>query len=171
MRPLSFGGFLKQYVRELSKQNTLSIFRLAKEADHENPRLREPLVLYALFHDKSDVLFRATEEKWLDIELLQHSPEKLLSMMGGDSLELPENYKKVYRSYCSVTSKKHTDSQTKELLRKRIMQCQEEKGVSNYRLYRDFNLNHGNVNAYLKHGDTGKVCLNTARKMLEQAKA
>ena len=44
MRPLTFSGFLKQYVRKLSTQDTLGIYKLAEEAEHENPLLREPLV-------------------------------------------------------------------------------------------------------------------------------
>ena len=170
MKPLTFKGFLKQYLLKISGQNTLSVFRLAEAAEHENPRLREPLVLYALFHDKAHVLRRAAVGSWLDREILAYSLGKVKELLEADSDVLPANYRKVYRSYCSVASKKQSDDHTKELLRKRTLQLQEENRISNYRLYRDLKLNSGNVNAYLKHGDTGKVSLDTARKLFERAK-
>ena len=43
MRELTFKGFLKQYVRELSNGKTNNIYRLVKETSEENPRLYEPL--------------------------------------------------------------------------------------------------------------------------------
>ncbi len=51
MRKLTFEGFLKQYVAELSGVQTASIHRLAACLS-ENPRLKEPLFLYALAYDK-----------------------------------------------------------------------------------------------------------------------
>ena len=51
MRKLTFEGFLKQYVTELSGVQTASIHKLAN-CLHENPRLKEPLYLYALVFDK-----------------------------------------------------------------------------------------------------------------------
>ena len=59
MRKLTFEGFLKQYVAELSGVQTASIHRLA-DCLSENPRLKEPLFLYALAYDKVDLLLRYT---------------------------------------------------------------------------------------------------------------
>jgi len=170
MKPLTFKGFLKQYVQELSGQSTLSVFRLAGEAEQKNPRLREPLTLYALFHDKVHVLRRGAKGTWLEHEVLSLEPEKVVELLERDSEALPANYQKMYHSYCSIAGKKQSDDHTKELLRKRTRQLQEEHRISNYRLYRDLGLNAGNVNAYLKHGDAGKVSLETARRLFEQVK-
>ena len=167
MRKLTFKGFLTQYVRELSTQDTLSVYRLAKEAEHENPRLREPLTLYSLFCGHAHVLRRAAKGDWLDREVLDFMPEELMPMLEDEHSKLHENYKKVYRSYRSVASKQQTDDNTKRLLLERTRRRQAESGVSNYRLYRDLGLNPGNVNAYLKHGDVGKVSLDTARKLYQ----
>ena len=49
MKELTFVGFLSLYVRELSMSGTNSISKLASEAATDNYRLREPLLLYALF--------------------------------------------------------------------------------------------------------------------------
>ena len=62
MRELTFRGFLKQYVFSLSSLNTYGLYKLTAEAATTNPRLREPLFLYALFSDKSDVLLQATKD-------------------------------------------------------------------------------------------------------------
>ena len=170
MKPLTFVGFLKQYVRELSGEDTLKIFRLAEDAEHANPRLREPLVFYALFSNKVDVLSRAVRGKWLEKGIIQRSPQDMLALLESDSDILPDNYRKVYRSYRSVASRMQTENYTKELMLNRIRQLQEENDISNYRLYSTLKLNPGNVNAFLKHGDTGKVSLDTARKIYECAK-
>ena len=50
MRKLTFEGFLKQYVAELSGVQTASVHKLAA-CLNENPRLKEPLFLYALAYD------------------------------------------------------------------------------------------------------------------------
>ena len=60
MRKLTFEGFLKQYVVELSGVQTASVHKLA-DCMTENPRLKEPLYLYALAFDKVDLLLRYTE--------------------------------------------------------------------------------------------------------------
>ena len=59
MRKLTFEGFLKQYVAELSGVQTASIHKLA-DCLSENPRLKEPLFLYALAYDKVDLLLHYT---------------------------------------------------------------------------------------------------------------
>ena len=51
MRKLTFEGFLKQYVAELSGVETASVHKLADRMA-ENPRLKEPLFLYALAFNK-----------------------------------------------------------------------------------------------------------------------
>ena len=52
-------------------------------------------------------------------------------------------------------------------MQKKIVEMKKEKGITNYRIYKALNLNPGNVNSFLKNGDTGKVGLNTARRMLK----
>ena len=57
MRKLTFKGFLKKYVAELAGVQTASVHKLA-DCMTENPRLKEPLFLYALAFDKVDWLLR-----------------------------------------------------------------------------------------------------------------
>ena len=81
MRELTFRGFLTQYVRQLSEQETNSLYKLAAEAGSSNPRLREPLLLYALYSQKQDVLLQATKEPVLRAEY-----HRLVSLHTADAM-------------------------------------------------------------------------------------
>lgn len=171
MRELTFSGFLRNYVCSLSASRTCSLYKLAKEAAEENPRLREPLFLYALFTDSMERLLRATRKTKLAEEYgsLADNYDKtgLESALKDASSRLPEEYKKVWRSYLSKKNRWLHDNGTKELIRTRVMKLQNMKGVSNYRIYVDLRLNHGNLNAWLRNGDSSKVSLDTARLTLK----
>ena len=47
MRQLTFSGFTKKYVEELSLSKTSAIYQLVREATTKNRRLKEPIYLYA----------------------------------------------------------------------------------------------------------------------------
>lgn len=171
MRELTFAGFLKSYVRSLSKAETNSLYKLAKEAADDNPRLHEPLLLYAVFTDKTDVLLRAAKVPALYTEYKnladRYDKAGFEAALQDESSPLPAEYKKVWRSYLSKKNRLHNDNHTKELMHKKVVKLQKAKGVSNYRLYTDLRLNPGNFNAWLKHGDPNKVSLHTARRTVE----
>ena len=170
MRELTFKGFLTQYVKRLSQQGTNSLYRLASEASGDNPRLREPLLLYAMFSGKANVLLMATKDASLHKHYAwfvdQYTPEQMLTMFEQASENLPEEYHKVWRSYMSRRNRLQADNHTKELMRQKVKRLQEKNGVTNYRIYTDLKLNPGNLNAWLKHGDADKVSLDTARMTL-----
>ncbi len=168
MRELTFVGFLSRYVRELSMSGTNSISKLAREAANDNYRLREPLLLYALFSGKETSLLRSAEsvalEQLYSSVLDRYNKEQMLHAFLTNDPELPSAYHKVWRSYMAQKNRKDTDAKTKELIRQRILSMQKEKGVSNYRIYKTLGLNPGNVNDWLKNGAGEKVSMNTARK-------
>lgn len=170
MRELTFAGFLKRYVRELSAGDTNSLYSLAGEAGHDNPRLREPLFLYAMFTGKEDVLLKAAKDESLRNAyrrmLEGYDKEDIRRALEADDPALGEAYRKVWRSYRGQKNRRETDDETKALMRKRILAMQKEMNVSNYRIYTDLGLNPGNLNAWLKHGESGKVSLSTARRAL-----
>ena len=169
MRELTFNGFLKRYVRELSLQETNSLYKLSAEAVKDNPRLREPLFLYALFSDKMSVLMQACRNSELLVyyePLLKYSTDEITSMLSSKSDKLAPEFHKVWRSYQSLKNRNKSDNDTKELMRKKVKRLQDETGVTNYRIYTDLKLNPGNLNAWLKHGDSEKVSLDVARQTL-----
>lgn len=172
MRKLTFEGFLKQYVAELSGIQTASVHKLA-DCLSENPRLKELLFLYALAFDKVDLLLRYTvSSAAAEYEQLsnRYSLAQMLLLLEKQSPELPEGYRKVWCSYCSVRDAALADNDTKELIHRRVLELQQKKKLSNYRLYTDLKLNPGNVNAWLKHNDSSKMSLDCARKTYQYAK-
>jgi len=170
MRKLMFKGFLKQYVVALSGHGSAGIYRLASEAAASNPRLREPLFLYALFCGKEDVLMLAAKDKGMQHEYAallrrydRHGMEQALLCKSPD---LPERYARVYRSYAAIMEELQNNRHVKMLMRERIIKLKNEQKISTYRIYADLSLNHGNVNTYIKNGDCSKVSLKTARSIL-----
>ena len=168
MRELTFLGFLTEYVRSLSKAGTASIFALAKEASFDNPRLREPLLLYALASGKKDILLRAAKKF-----ALEEFYAPALAVIGNNPVDtvlaescLPKEYLKVWRSYLAKKDTYRTNDATKELMRNKILRLQKERNVTNYRIYTDLKMNPGNLNAWLKHGDNSKISLDSARSCL-----
>ena len=59
MRQLSFRSFLARYVRQLSKGDANSICILEQEATSNNPRLKAPLLMFALYSGNGDILLNA----------------------------------------------------------------------------------------------------------------
>ena len=170
MRELTFKGFLKKYVRSLSLSGTGGLYKLAVEAGSGNPRLTEPLFLYALFSGTENVLLAAAK-----IPALRRVYEDMLARYDRHTIELalqandpalPDGYAKVYRSYLYEKNKTRNDAHTKKLMRGRITRLQQEKNISTYRLYTDLRFNPGNMNSFIKHGDTSKVSLEATRQML-----
>ena len=174
MRKLTFEGFLKQYVAELSGVQTASVHKLADRMA-ENPRLKEPLFLYALAFNKVELLLRYTANSTIAAEYEQlfnlYSLEQMLVLLEKQSPELPEGYLKVWRSYCSVRDTSLADNDTKALIHRRVLELQRKKKLTNYRLYTDLKLNPGNVNAWLKHNDSSKMSLDCARQIYKYAKS
>ena len=170
MRNLTFKGYLTQYVRQLALEETNSLYKLAAEAGSNNPRLREPLFLYAVYSQKEKVLLQATKEPTLYMEYRRmidlYTLDVMTELLEQSSPLLPAEYHQVWRSYQSRKNRSQADEHTKELMRQKVKRLQEKKGVTTYRIYTDLKLNPGNLNAWLKHGDGGKVSLETARRTL-----
>ena len=139
------------------------------------PRLKEPLFLYALAFNKVELLLRYTANSTIAAEYEQlsnlYSLEQMLVLLEKQSSELPEGYLKVWRSYCSVRDAALADNDTKELIHRRVLELQQKKKLTNYRLYKDLKLNPGNVNAWLKHNDSSKMSLDCARQIYKYAKS
>lgn len=170
MRELTFRGFLTQYVKQLSAEETNSLYKLAAEASSSNPRLREPLLLYAVYTQKEKVLLKATKAPVLYAEydrlVSLYTADRMTELFEQASPLLPFEYHKVWRSYQSRKNRGMADDHTKELMRQKVKRLQEKNCVTTYRIYTDLKLNPGNLNAWLKHGNGDKVSLETARKTL-----
>jgi len=168
MRQLTFKGFLYQYVRAFTKLNTNDIRLLAREVPN-NKRLVEPLVLYSLAVNKHECLQRNARDEHLVSALQKFKGMKwdnFISLLETKDSTVPNEFRKVYRSYLAERDKQKALDHSKHLRLKRTKELQQKKGITTYRLYTALRLNHGNVNAYIKNGDVSKVSLDVADKIL-----
>lgn len=164
MRRLTFAGFLKNYVKELSFSGSESIFRLCEEASDKNARLREPLLLFAAFGGKQKLLLHAAGKYGLSDfygDLLFCGAEEWEEKFS--KRKAPENYQKVWDSFEVRKNRLQTENETKEWMREKVLRLQKHCRVSNYRLYTDLKINPGNMNDWLKNGTASKISLQTAR--------
>lgn len=156
MRQLTLKGYLENYLIELSYSNTASVSKLIKELPR-NPRIKEPLVVYAILTDtssricmKDDSFYQEYQSVKINFSQLRH---------------ISHNYEKLLTSYYYAISKKKNDDDTKTKMRNRILIIQNEKKITNYRIYTDLGLNPSNVNYFLKHGNCDKLHIDTVRKI------
>jgi len=177
MRQLTFKGFLHKYVNELSYCRTNDIRSLAREVPDKNYRLIEPLVLYALFLNKSDYLNHVAEDSLLLAESFRFegmNPDDVASMLEYELInntgDIPFAYIKVYQSYTYFRDKQKNQNHTKMLIRSKINELREQKSISVYRVYTDLALNHGCVHDYVKNGNVHGISLSTAKRILEYLK-
>lgn len=168
MRKLTFKGFLSAYIKELSEAKTVNLAVLAAEVNAGNHRLAAPLLLYAVEHQKSEALRRQLAACGAGAELKEQL--KLLEGMNlADLLQgntLPEEYRKVWNSFCVRRDAAAHEEELKSAMRRKILRLMQDKGCSKYRIYTDLKLNPGNINAWLKDGDNKKVSYRTAEKIV-----
>jgi len=97
--------------------------------------------------------------------------ESYFSNQFDDSEEffskLPDNYKKLYRSYLSVKEKNDTEKQIKTLYRERILQLKENRSITDYRICKIFGINNGNFHAFLYQGKTESISLDRIRSIYD----
>lgn len=170
MRELTFKGFLGQYVFAMSDNKTNDIKLLANEASR-NHRLVEPLVLYAAAANKQRRLRRVAKDPHLVKATLElpddMSWENVLSVLeNNDESVLRYEYHKAYRSYLYQRDIQKSQNHTKQLMLDKTKRLQNEKGITNYRVYTDLKLNPGNINTYFR-GDVSKVGLGTAERIMQ----
>jgi len=151
---LTYKGFLKRYVREISGLSTNNIDTLAYVACKELPRLRYPLYAYAKEHGKLDKLNRVLSQ-------LNYELSTLTENEAWEKAKLMDvyNYHK---------NKRENESRVKGLVHSKIIHLQTEKGISNYRISKDLGLNSGNVNVFIKNGN--KLALITVEQIFEYLK-
>lgn len=169
MRKLTFKGYLESYITELSYSGTSSISKLIVELE-DNPRIREPLIIHAHLSKMP----RGIENKSPDFyEEYQYISRRLAGKKEESAIlfeeieAISDDYKKIVSSYIYERNRTERDNDTKLLMRKKIIQIQKEKDISNYKIHKALGLNYGNMNYFLKNGSTEKVTLDTVREMLK----
>jgi hypothetical protein len=162
-------------VKYLSGGGSLALPHLVSLLPAE-PRLAEPLVLWAATTDRGDRLTTLLkEDRALASEL--HLVERLAAesrledaLASADPRLRPE-YAKAWRSYVARRAASARDARLKLDARARVLALEAEKGVSRYRMAKDLGLNPGNLNAFLVQGNPRKPALDKAFDLVRYLEA
>ena len=158
MRQLLFKNYLKEYIKDLSGHNTLSIHELVK-AYKRNYRLFDSLVLYCALNGKKDLFNKYTKNQYADL-LLSLNENNFLDNKYRDY-----DFSKIWDSYQHRINIVSYDKDTKKKIRSNIIKLMNEKNITNYRVYKDLELNPGNINDYLTNGNVDKVSLDLVKRI------
>ena len=164
MRKLTFVGFLKQYVKELSLCNSYCLKKIDREAE-QNYRVVAPMALLAKLTAGEEQIYAVSSKR---LQNAFHELENIADVKTAlQNNLLNEDFQKVYKTYQSLAGKHENENHTKEMMLKKIRKAQAQKHISNYRIYTDLHLNHGNINDFLTNGNVTKLSLETAKAILE----
>ena len=160
MRQQQFINFLKEYLQDVSGMPTANIHKLA-DASKKNIRIRDCLILYCALSNTQRILNKFTNNKYKD-DLDRLNEYNFLSEEFSDY-----EFKKIYTSYQHKIKVVEYDDITKNKIHDNIVRTMNEKGISNYRIYKDLKLNPGNINDFLTNKNIKKVSMNTVLKIFD----
>ena len=164
MRTQQFINYLQDYLKRVSGLNTANIHILADKSK-TNIRIRDCLILYCGLSDRQQLLNRFTNNKYKDV-LSRINENTFLS----DEFSEYE-FRKIHTSYVHKINVVEYDDITKRKMHENITDLMKEKRISNYRVYKDLNLNPGNINDFLTNNNIKKVSVDTALKIFEYVNA
>lgn len=169
MRQLTFDGYVKQYVSQLSLYNATAASQLTVESIDANPRLREPLAIHAVVNRHGRAVLNSAAgtsvSAFYEQYVLLYTRDKMLRELEDGSPSLPDGFHKVWRSYQAERQKSLHDKELKALFRARILELKKDCPVSTYRLCKELHLNNANVCTWLRTGDPQMVTLAAARQI------
>jgi hypothetical protein len=171
MKTKTFKSFLSDYAKDMSPEHSLSLFKNEQHVQ-KNKRLLNVFTFYVLFNTdvaatltkKKNVLptlynmFKAYEEKYKELSF--NTLEEDVALLD-DFDELKQMYTSYKNLYVSKNEK------LKKMYHQKIHQIQLEKDISNYRIYTDLKLNHGNTNDFLKNRKYNKMSIDKVKSILE----
>lgn len=156
MRKQHFINYLKIYLQDVSGLKSINIHKLVLKMK-KNYRIRDSLILYSALSNKRKVLNQFTNNKY----------ETVLNKLTQDNFLSDEfndyEFKKIFTSYKRKINYYEYSDITKAKAHKNIVRIMDEKGISNYRVYKDLKLNPGNINDYLTNGNVKKVSRDTVK--------
>lgn len=158
MNKILFANYLKKYLFLVSNKKTTSISYLFN-ASRNNARIIDPLILYCVFNNKTNLLDKYTNKY-----------ASLYSKIKDANYHF-ENFKdfdfvKIYDSFLHESNRINYDNDTKLKMRENILNIKKDKKISNYRIYTDLKLNPGNVNSFIRNKDVSKISLDTTKKIV-----
>lgn len=171
MKKKTFYSFLTQYVKEMNNSHSLSLFKNELESQ-KNVRLKSLFGFYLLFTPKAqDVLlmkpnrFPTLQKQYYEYRDKYHGANLTNLNEYVRALDPFDELRKLFQSYDNLIHKH--DLFMKMDYRNKIMILQEEKNITNYKIYTSLNFNIGNTNDFLKNNHLEKLSLEKIRKMYD----
>ena len=91
----------------------------------------------------------------------------LNDFLAAEQLELPNRYAKVFRSFQAAYQRVDTKNESKKLRWIKTIELKKQKGVTVTQISKALNIDVGNINAYLKHGEIDRLSLEKATKIMK----
>ncbi len=165
MRIMSFATYLNREAKKLS--HDLRGATLEKRVK-KNERLLHIYCLYVLFSRdfilESLSFFERYESIHKQLLYFYHKYQKFKELSNLDELDEKDFLYILYTSY-------YEDVYKKEIKKKEYLSelhiIMQKKGISNYRVYTDLNLNPGNANDFLRNGSLKKMSYQNVKRILE----
>lgn len=157
---LTFKGFLKMYLAELSGMQTTNIRRLVNAANTDTPRVAEPLFVYSVVSDKLDYLLTVSEKTWMHKDYLNLSSiynKQFVDVIDFLKSDLaPKRYAAVLDAFNAKDDILNSNRRILEKLRPKVESSLKRSGISKYKACKDLGINPGNFYAYM-NGDNSKI--------------
>lgn len=166
MRKLTFKSYLISECRKFSEYDGSSLYVFAKLSE-SNARLKDALCLYLALYTQEKLKNRLLKK----YDYLESGCTKLMGL-NEKNVEMflkdknLTQFSTIYNNFLYVQNHKLHEDKIKTMMYNKILYLQSKKQITNYRVYKELKLNPGNINAFLKNGDMGKVSLDTVRRIL-----
>ena len=171
MKTTSFKSFLSNYVKDMSPEHSLSLFKNEKLVQNDT-RLLNVFSFYVMFNDDVNTTLENKKDKLPNLyEKYSDYKKKYKNVTYEnvselvDSLDEFDELKQLYTSYNNLYHRK--DEMLKKYYHQRICVIQSEKNISNYRVYTDLKLNPGNTNDFIKNLSFNKLSIDKVKLIHE----
>jgi len=171
MKLKTFKRFLVDYVKDMNLERSLSLVKNEKQT-HQDKRLLNVYSFYVLFNsDVENTLLKNKENLPVVYNTYHLYKEKYKDFTFDnlskkvDMLDEFDELRQLYNSYRNLVVNKNL--LLKQMYHRKIMMIKKEKNISNYRIYTDLKLNHGNTNDYLKNEKYDKLSFNNVKSIFE----
>ena len=158
--------FLKVYCKQITDSND---YRLSSFVSglQRNPRCEGPILLYAALY--------LPEEKWIisklnkkQLDNYNKTIESIRNYKDINTLskQLPIEQSKALDAYYSYINENSSDNSLKKTYQQWISEKIKDSKISNYKICKDNNINHGNLYAFLL-GEYDKLSLKKCEQLYQ----
>ncbi|NLZ54964.1 MAG: hypothetical protein GX892_17825 [Thermoanaerobacteraceae bacterium] len=174
MRNLTFKGYITQQVKAMSSNNTISVYKLVKEASTTNPKLMEPLLLYVATCGKTKMLFAAAKKTKIDDKYLDIVNKYLLDInektLHETVSKLPNEFKVVYKNFIDAKNRNRANDPSKELYKNEILKIAKANNLSISAIAKKTGLKRGNAYRFFSKNQQDYLSVESLKRTLTMLK-